>query len=80
MINIKGKKFIKKELNIGKKVELEHSKSQKVATKIAKQHLAEFPDYYTNLVKMEKRLKKKRNNQLITAGYLFKRPTKRRAK
>lgn len=59
MINIKGCKFSKRELKIGSKIELEHTKSPKRALVIAKQHLCEFPNYYTKgLVPMEKKLAK----------------------
>ncbi len=52
-------KYNKKELRIGTKVEMEHTKSKRVAEKIAKDHLREFSNYYTmGLLKMEKRLKK----------------------
>lgn len=53
-----------KELEIGKKIEMEHSDTIKsiskdvnveaIAVKIAKDHLKEIPDYYTRLIKMEK--------------------------
>lgn len=50
---------IKKELKIGTKIEMEHTKSKKVAKRIAIDHLKEFPRYYTKgLIPMEKRLKK----------------------
>jgi hypothetical protein len=52
------------ELEIGKKVEMEHAGTIKsiapdvniksVATLIAKDHLKEIPDYYSRLTKMEK--------------------------
>lgn len=59
MIKIKGCKFDKNELKLGSKIELEHTKSKRVATKIAKQHLCEFPNYYTKgLIPMEKKLTK----------------------
>lgn len=58
-----------KELEIGKKVEMEHAGTIKqfapdadietVATSIAKDHLKELPDYYSRLVKMEKEAKLK---------------------
>ena len=51
--------YNKTQLRIGKKIELEHTKSKKVADKIAKDHLNEYPDYYTHLVKLEKKLSKK---------------------
>jgi len=51
------KKFDKKQLAMGMKVELEHkdiTHGNKVMTKkIAEAHLKEVPDYYTRLKKME---------------------------
>jgi hypothetical protein len=60
MIKIKGCKFNKEQLQIGTKIEMEHTDSKKVAERIAKQHLCEFPGkkYYSELVKLEKKLKK----------------------
>jgi len=59
MIRItKACKFNNKELKIGSKLELEHTTSKRVATKIAKQHLCEHPNYYSKgLIPMEKLLK-----------------------
>jgi hypothetical protein len=45
---------INKELEMGIEVELEHTKSRKIAKEIAMDHLTEIPDYYTRLKKMEK--------------------------
>lgn len=45
---------IKKQVDMGKKVEKEHTHSTKKAEKIAKQHIDERPDYYTMLKKAEK--------------------------
>lgn len=45
---------INKELDMGVEVELEHTKSRKLAKEIAMDHLTEIPDYYTRLKKMEK--------------------------
>ena len=42
----------------GIKVEKEHTDDESVAKQIAKAHLAEFPNYYTALDEMEKKLKK----------------------
>ena len=42
-----------KELAIGIDVEKEHSDSEELAKEIALDHLAEIPDYYTRLKKME---------------------------
>lgn len=50
----------KKELNIGKKIEMEHTNSPRVAERIAKQHICEFPKYYSKgLIPMERRLRLK---------------------
>ena len=52
-------KLNKHELAIGTKVELEHTKSRKIASKIASDHLNEFPNYYTKgLIPMERKLKR----------------------
>ncbi len=56
---MKKEKYITKELRIGTKIELEHTRFRKVAEKITKDHLREFPRYYTRgILPMEKRLKK----------------------
>lgn len=47
-----------KELKIGIKVEGEHTNNPEVAKRIAIDHLAEFGDYYTRLLKMEKEAEK----------------------
>ena len=51
--------FRREQLTMGKKVEREHTKNPKVAKEIAKDHLKEFPDYYTRLKKMEHEAKEK---------------------
>lgn len=48
--------FDPKQLKIGIKVELEHTKIKRIAKAIAKDHLLESPLYYVELLKMEKRL------------------------
>ena len=50
-------KKILEQIEIGTEIELEHTKSRKEARKIALDHLKEFPDYYTRLVRMEKEAK-----------------------
>jgi cytochrome c553 len=50
---------IDKQLNLGKKVEREHTNNGEIAKEIAMDHLAEFPDYYTRLAKMEKQAEDK---------------------
>jgi len=49
----------KKQLRMGISVELEHTRSRKVAERIASQHLCEYKDYYTALRKMESELRRK---------------------
>lgn len=57
-----GKKGLKpedvdqKQLEIGTKIELEHTPDKDVARHIALDHLAEFGNYYDALIKMEKEL------------------------
>lgn len=46
-----------KELAMGIKVETEHTDDSDLAQRIALDHLAEIPDYYTRLDKMEKEAK-----------------------
>ncbi len=55
--NISLKK-IEIELEIGIKIEMEHTDSEVIAREIALDHLFEFPDYYSRLTKMEKRAEK----------------------
>jgi hypothetical protein len=43
-----------KELEMGIKVEMEHTKSPALSKRISLDHLAEIKDYYTRLAKMEK--------------------------
>lgn len=44
---------IKRELELGMDVELEHTDDEDMAREIALDHLDELPDYYTRLRKME---------------------------
>ena len=46
-----------KELELGRKIEMEHTSNPKFAERIALDHLSEIPDYYTRLVAMEKEAK-----------------------
>jgi len=41
------------QLAMGIEVEMEHTDNEEIAKRIAKDHLDEFPDYYTRLAKME---------------------------
>lgn len=49
------KRINPRQLAMGKRVEKEHTKSPKIAERIAKDHLQELPDYYTRLEKMEQK-------------------------
>jgi hypothetical protein len=57
-IILKAERFDPKQLEMGAEVELEHTTDRNVAEKIAKDHLREFPDYYTRLKKMEAEAKR----------------------
>jgi hypothetical protein len=61
--NIPDKKFNKKELTKGTKLEKEHTNDKKIAKQIAKAHLSESPEYYKELSKMEKKMKRKRKKK-----------------
>lgn len=50
--------FSPKQLEDGQKVEMEHTHAPLVAKEIARDHLAEIPDYYTRLDAMEEEAKK----------------------
>lgn len=52
------KKSINKQIQIGKKIEMEHVDDVRLAKEISMDHLEEIPDYYTRLIKMEKEAKK----------------------
>ena len=51
--------FREDQLKKGRKVEREHTNNPAIANEISKDHLEEFPNYYTALGKMEDGLKKK---------------------
>ena len=54
------KKYNKKQLGIGTKIEMEHTNNPEVAQRIAMDHLEEYQDYYVHLRKMEKKLDKQK--------------------
>ena len=56
--DVPDSKFNSKELKMGVDIEKEHTDDPAIAKRIAKDHLSEFPDYYTRLEKMEKEAKK----------------------
>lgn len=45
--------MLRRNLEIGRKAELEHTDNPVIAERIALDHLREFPDYYDRLVRME---------------------------
>lgn len=51
-------KFPKRQMKMGVKVEMEHTKNPKIAKEIAKDHLAEHKDYYTHLKVAESKMAK----------------------
>ena len=53
------KKYGRKEVDLGIMLEGEHVKDRATRLKITLDHLREFPNYNTQLVKFEARLKKK---------------------
>jgi endo-1,4-beta-mannosidase len=56
------KKYGKKEVDTGIDVEAEHVQDKEERLKIASDHLEEFPTYYKELSKMEKKLKNKKGD------------------
>jgi hypothetical protein len=55
---------IEKEIEVGIKIELEHTDDKEKAREIAIDHITEIPDYYTNkngLINMEKKLEEGQN-------------------
>jgi hypothetical protein len=52
--HVPDNEFDQEQLKIGIEIEKEHTDSPILAKEISKDHLAEIPDYYTRLVKMEK--------------------------
>jgi len=46
------------EVQTGIDIEMEHTNDKKIAKRIVLDHLAEFPDYYTRLIKMESEAEK----------------------
>lgn len=56
-------KFDPKELKMGIEVEKEHTDDTSITKLIAKDHLAEIPDYYTRLKKMEDEAKESKKKE-----------------
>mgnify|MGYP001767083962 CR=1 FL=1 len=67
--NEKGKgedSYPEDEIKMGIKVEQEHTTDLDMAKRIALDHLSEFPDYYTRLLKMENEAKKELGEAVVT--------------
>jgi hypothetical protein len=47
-------KYDPEQLKLGIEIEMEHTNDKDIAERIAKDHLAEFTDYYSRLITMEK--------------------------
>ena len=62
-------KDLEKELKSGAKVEMEHTDDKTKAEEIAMDHLAEMPDYYTRLEKMEKEAKSFWSNKELKENF-----------
>lgn len=60
--NMKPSDFDKTQLEKGTKVEMEHTDDKSLAEEISSDHLSEFPNYYKELDKMEKKLKKQKKS------------------
>jgi len=58
--NVPDSEFDPKQLKMGEKVETEHTDAPGITRQIAKDHLAEIPDYYTRLHKMEREARRER--------------------
>ena len=53
--------YNKRELALGIKIEMEHTRNKKVAKRIAKHHIDEFDNYYSKgIIPMEDKLKKQK--------------------
>ena len=64
--DVPDEKFDAEQLAMGVKVEMEeHTDDPELAKQIAKAHLAEIPDYYTRLAKMEADAKKEVSSSFL---------------
>jgi hypothetical protein len=62
-------RYNKKQLVMGRKVEREHTNDPRIANEIAKDHLEEFPNYYTELAKTEKKLEGQKRKKNFGMGW-----------
>jgi hypothetical protein len=73
-----GYKTLLLQVQKGIRVELEHTSDFKVAKEIALDHIAEFPDYYDRLEKVEKSAQSKTAEDTVTEKRKRKRKSKSR--
>ena len=62
---------LNKQLEMGIKVESEHTTNKEIAKNIALQHLEELPDYYTRLKKAEKAPVKEQYTRIQSSGATY---------
>jgi hypothetical protein len=74
--NVTEKDVDPKELKMGIEIEMEHTDNKVKAKKIALDHLAELPDYYTRLKAMEKKGEKEKNEGFSDFNQARKQDTK----
>lgn len=53
-------KYNKRELKLGTKMELEHTNIRSKAIKIAKDHLKDYPKYYSEMIHAKKKFTKRK--------------------
>jgi len=58
------KDFDERKIHEGAKIEYEHTCNKELAEKISMDHQAEFADYYSELEKMEAKLKKMKSKEM----------------
>lgn len=61
--DVSDEHFDSKELQMGINIEKEHTDDEELCKVIAKDHLQEYPDYYSRLIKMEQDAHKEYNRQ-----------------
>lgn len=61
--NMTDSDFSKNQMSMGQKIEMEHVNKPALAREISRDHLKEFPDYYTRLKKMEHEAEKSKEKK-----------------
>lgn len=73
MGEIPDNQFVPKQLEIGIRIEREHSENLNIRKQIAKAHLVENPLYYDYLLKMEEDMENNLEQDIIKAKKIMKR-------